>query len=76
MEFWGAAHMDDLDKMVAWLREAQRVDLAPSQVREPAATALHLGDLAGQATQVLPFGVEPAGFYLAQSRLSRGGDST
>ena len=68
--------MDDLHTLVTWLKEAQRIDLPPAQVRESAATALHLGDLAGRATQGLPFGVEPAGFYLAQARLSRVGDNT
>ena len=65
--------MDDPEPLRAWLKEAQDVELPAAQVREPAATALRLGALAGLAQTALPFGAEPAGFYVVLRRLARAG---
>lgn len=66
--------MDDPVALAAWLRRFQNVDLEAARLREPAATARRLAGLADAADRVLPFGVEPSGFALAQARLIRGGD--
>lgn len=63
-------------ELAAWLSVMQGVELDEALLREPAATARRLSGLAGAADAALPFGAEPAGFYLAQAALRRGGEKT
>lgn len=64
---------DDVAAQVAWLARMQGVTLDEARVREPAATARRLSELASAADALLPFGAEPSGFFLAQKALRRGG---
>lgn len=63
---------DEAAKAAAWLERIQGVRLDPARVREPAATAERIGNLASAADTALPFGAEPSGLALVRARLRRG----
>ena len=62
---------DEAARAAAWLERIQGVKLDPARVREPAATAERIGNLASAADTAFPFGAEPSGYSLAQARLRR-----
>ena len=63
---------DEGAAQAAWLARMQGVRLDEARLREPAATARRIGEIANAADTALPFGAEPAGFLLARDALKRG----
>ena len=63
---------DDGAAQADWLARMQDVRLDEARVREPAATARRISELANGADAALSFGAEPSGFLLAQDALRRG----